>query len=296
MREVFLNSSLSLSCPPLFVSFYISYRNLFKQSYAMQFHRVMEPVFARLGVTLVSHNFGKGGIGTTQDSLGMGTLWGKEIDFCMWDSGMTEKSSAHYDLFARQALISGNRVPILWNGFLEMLEIYHNQADVDVGGPGTGLRGIPVTESNEHASKLPYAVRYMKCTQDRKDLCDEHKYNGRCWVHRPDFTPPVKQGFGPGSGGSHHPGFRTHQLLGRVLAFTILTALQEGVTQWKHAPNYELPDAAWHVSAHYQNIRTKLAKLTNTPCFNDTTIPTPRVCTIPMKVKFLNSLLLLLLL
>ncbi len=202
---------------------------------------------------------------------------------------MTEyRPDVDYDLFARQALISGNRVPMLWNGVLDILEILHHQADVDIGGPGTGLLGIPVTESKEQAAKLPYAVRYLKCAPDRKDLCDEQKYNGRCWVHRPDVTPPVKQGWGPGSGGSHHPGFRTHQLLGRVLAFTILTALQEGLTQWKDSPDYALPDSAWHVSAHYQNIRNKLAKLTTTPCFNDTTIPTPRLCTTPMKVCYLQ--------
>jgi hypothetical protein len=53
-----------------------THRNLFQQGYAMQFHRVMEPVLARLGVQLYSHNFAKGGIGTTQESLGMSTLCG----------------------------------------------------------------------------------------------------------------------------------------------------------------------------------------------------------------------------
>jgi hypothetical protein len=250
----------------------------------MQFHRVMEPVLGRLGVKLITYNFGKGGIGTTQDSMGMGTLWGNEIDFCMWDSGMTESKSSHYDLFARQALMGGNRVPILWNGMRDILEALHNQADVDIGGPGTGLRGIPLTESEEQARKLPYAVRYLKCSRHRKDLCDDNTYNARCWVYRRDFIPPAKQGWAPGSGGSHHPGFRSHQLTGRVLAFTVLVALQEALTQWKNAPNYELPDSTWHVSSYYKNIRTKLAKLTSTPCFNDITLPSPRICYTPMKV------------
>jgi hypothetical protein len=251
----------------------------------MQFHRVMEPIFGRLGVKLISHNFGHGGLGTTQDSMGMGSLWGKEIDFSMWDSGMTEKSRAHYDLFARQALISGNRVPILWNGFVEIQEALHNEADVDVGGFGTGLRDIPITESEEQVQELRYAVQYLKCARDMKESCENHKNYGRCWVHRSDVIPPVKQGWSIGRDLSlHHPGFRATQLIGRVLAFTILMALQEALTQWKNAPNLVLPDSAWHVTAHYQNIRTKLAKLTTTPCFNDTLIPTPRVCYTPMKV------------
>ncbi len=49
------------------------YRNLFKQSYAMPFHCVMEPVLGGLGVQLISHNFGKGGIGTSQDAMGLGS-------------------------------------------------------------------------------------------------------------------------------------------------------------------------------------------------------------------------------
>jgi hypothetical protein len=252
----------------------------------MQFQRVMEPILGRLGVKLISHNFGHGALGTTQDSLGMGSLWGKEIDFCMWDSGMTEHRSAHYDLFARQALISGNRVPILWNGYVDVLEALHNEADVDIGGPGTGMRGIPMTESEEQVKELRYAVQYLKCSRDMKESCENHKNYGRCWVHRADVTPPVKQGWSISKDTPwHHPGFRSTQLTGRVLAFTILTALQEALTLWKSAPDLELPDSAWHVTAHYQNIRTKLAKLTTTPCFNDTTLPTPRVCYTPMKVK-----------
>ncbi len=238
----------------------------------------------RLGVQLNTHNFGHGALGTTQDAMGMGSLWGKEIDFCMWDSGMTESTSSHYDLFARQALISGNRVPVLWNGIVDVMETLHNQADVDIGAPGTGMRGIPITESEQQVQTLPFAAQYLKCARDTKDLCDDHKYAGRCWVDRPDVIPPVKQGRQPGGAAWHHPGFRSTQLSGRVLAFTILTALQEALAQWQRAPNFELPDAVWHVTAHYQNIRTKLAILTTTPCFNDTNMPTPRICHTPMKV------------
>lgn len=251
----------------------------------MQFHRVMEPVLGRLGVKLITHNFGKGGRGTTQDSLGMGTLWGSDIDFCMWDAGMLEFKSSQYDLFARQALIGGNRVPVLWNGYVDVMEDLHKGADVDIGGHGSGLMGIPFTKSTEQAWQLPYAVRYLRCPGDRKDLCDDRKYKTTCWVKRPDVKPPVKQNNEAGGQMTQHPGFRVHQLTGRVLAFTFLMALQEGLEQWKKSPNYALPDSAWHVSEYYQNIRNKLAKLTTTACFNETLLPSPRVCNTPMKVK-----------
>jgi len=40
----------------------------------------MEPVFARLGVKLLSHNIAFGGLGTMQTSLASGDLYGREID------------------------------------------------------------------------------------------------------------------------------------------------------------------------------------------------------------------------
>ena len=61
--------------------------NHFRQSYLMQFHRIVAPVFARLGVQLVTRNLSQGGLGTIQNALGMGSLYGDEIDLLLWDSG-----------------------------------------------------------------------------------------------------------------------------------------------------------------------------------------------------------------
>jgi hypothetical protein len=57
----------------------------------MQAHKVMEPVFNYLGVPLVSRNLAQGGLGTLQSSLGAADIYGDEIDFMVWDSGMTGK-------------------------------------------------------------------------------------------------------------------------------------------------------------------------------------------------------------
>lgn len=263
---------------PLFFS------NYFKQSYTMQFHKVMEPVFGRLGVKLDSYNMGQGGLGTIQNSMAMGSLYGDEIDICMWDSGMTEGSSGHYDVYARQALISGNRVPILWSGNSDVLENLHNLADVDVGGVGSGMRGLPEVTSEEQALKIPWAARYLTCNNEVKNLCGANRYNATCWIERPDVTPSTKQ-FGDTKGrASWHPGFRTHQLEGRALAFTVLMALQDAISQWKAAEKFAIPDSAWHVTNYYQNIRDKLATVNTTACFGDTSLPSPRLCTTPMKV------------
>ena len=54
----------------------------------MQFHKVMYPIFARLGVKLITRNVGIGGLGTIQAGMGSGSIYGNEIDVLMWDSGM----------------------------------------------------------------------------------------------------------------------------------------------------------------------------------------------------------------
>ena len=53
----------------------------------MQFHKVMEPVFARLGVKLITRNVGMGGLGTIQNGIGSGSIYGDEVDLLIWDSG-----------------------------------------------------------------------------------------------------------------------------------------------------------------------------------------------------------------
>ncbi len=105
--------------------------NLFLQSYMMQFHHVLEPIFDRLGVKLITRNLARGGLGTLQDSLGSGSLYGDEVDMILWDSSMTENDKTSPDLFFRQALIGGKRAPVLmaWNKQFENLKTLHLGTD-----------------------------------------------------------------------------------------------------------------------------------------------------------------------
>ena len=45
---------------------------------------------------------------------------------------MTERSNEYTDVFYRQALLAGNRVPVIWGGPFELLKMLHEEADVDV--------------------------------------------------------------------------------------------------------------------------------------------------------------------
>lgn len=53
----------------------------------MQFHKIMAPIFARLGVKLITRNVAMGGLGTLQHAMGSASIYGDEIDLLIWDSG-----------------------------------------------------------------------------------------------------------------------------------------------------------------------------------------------------------------
>jgi hypothetical protein len=78
-------------------------------------------------------------------------------------TGMTEGNLDHIDIFYRQALLGGNRVPVVWGGPFELLKMLHEEADVDVGEWGLATDGIIEVESAEQANDVPWAARFMKC-------------------------------------------------------------------------------------------------------------------------------------
>jgi hypothetical protein len=178
----------------------------------MQFHKIMAPIFARLGVKLVTRNMSQGGMGTLQNALASSTLYGDEIDLLIWDAGMTEKSyKAHIDIFFRQGLM-GKRVPVIWSAgsTFDILKMLHEEVDADVGEFGLGLDGIPFTESDDQAKTLPWAVRYLKCEPEHQDVCKNHNdYCTKCWIPRDDgIKPDAEQAEHIGGQVSWHPGWR----------------------------------------------------------------------------------------
>lgn len=103
--------------------------NHFVQSYMMQFHKVLEPVLARVGVKLITRNCAQEGIGTLQHALGSGDLYGDEIDMIVWDSSMTENDKKSIGMFYRQALLAGKRAPVLWGGPFDLLKEFYKNVD-----------------------------------------------------------------------------------------------------------------------------------------------------------------------
>ena len=257
--------------------------NQFKQSYMMQLHKTVEPVFGMLGVSFKAQNFGRGGLGTLQSSMAMRDEYGDDLDFLVWDSGMTEgRDSRAVDMFHRQSLLSGRKVPFLFGGDQNMMMNYHEKADADVGQYLDAMIGIPEVTGEEQAETIPYAARYIKCNAEHNYLCGANKFHANCWVDRDDVTPPVKQSEKPGSQVKWHPGNRWHQLIGRIMAFTILQATKTALTQWKDAPDFKLADSDWHMTAYYQNIQTKVLAINDSSCHQGFKEVSTRFCDLPV--------------
>lgn len=258
--------------------------NDFQQNRIITFHHLMEPVFDKLGMRLVSRNMGMGGVGTLQFSLAGGDLYG-EMDIVEWDSGMTEKGPP-VDLFNKQAILSGERVPLI-------ISDYHFNVVAETKGKAWMGKYVNGNEKNlfpdttyENAASQPYAARWM----NEK----EEKYNAICWEPRSDFTPETNQHEKPGSQVGWHPGNRYHQWEGRKLALIILEALGVAFERWEEGVGKEgVPLAAsyWHVGDVYKDIRENLRTHITTPTEDDNDVRSeceqlypwlPRVCRVQM--------------
>jgi hypothetical protein len=162
----------------------------------MQFQEVMEPVFDRLGMILVSANRAQGGMGTIQAAFSGETIYGQK-DVMLWDSSMTEKGAGNQDLFHRQMLLTGHRVPILLDlgGGKGSMDRIHEESGAHVGGVTLGSPSIlATTKSVEQAESLPFALRHLFCDKGVTTCTDaKYKYAASCWTDRVDVEPATKQ-------------------------------------------------------------------------------------------------------
>jgi hypothetical protein len=177
---------------------------------------------------------------------------------------MTENHKpGHIDLFFRQALLVEGRVPVVWGAGqkFDLLQMLHNEADADIGEFGTGWDGVPETMDEKQASSLPYAVQNLKC-KERLDLCQKpYKFCAICWLKRQDRIKPLQKQYDKPHGQTRwHPGWRTHQLTGRVLAFAVLQALQDAIDVIGSGNDQQLQEAL-NMTGYYDNIRRKVQNL-----------------------------------
>lgn len=255
-------------------------------------------MLARLGVKLVTRNLSNRHAGSLQ--AGLGKLWGNtnDIDLLIWDEGHSERSRREKDLFLRQVLLNGKeKIPVVWMGGEEsdeeLLRYYHEHADVDVGRFGTALYGIPTVTEPGIVDSLPHAARYLNCDPSVLGVCRQapDEYCATCWIDRPDIANP-KELFPnitdrvPGHY-NWNPGWRQHQLTGRLLAYSLMDAVQDALHTFTMGASGGPPldDGEWHMGGYYENIREKLVNLSpvESGCAEWGNVLPSRVCSVPLQ-------------
>jgi hypothetical protein len=207
----------------------------------------------------------------------------------MWDSSMTEGDEGSQDLLHRQYILGAQKVPILWSLAGNPIINLHQTTGVYAGMPGGGKAGIPEAKAVEDFDGIIWAAKYVKCVSELSGLCRANEYNGTCWIPRDDVTIDWSTNKEPGGRAGWHPGNRHHQLQGRVLAFTILSALKDALTLWKDADGYALPDEVWHVTPHYDSVRSKISEATGACHTQYEALGLGWACKYPVQVRLLGE-------
>lgn len=229
--------------------------NNFEQSAVMQFNDVMEPVFDKLGMKLISRNMGMNAT-TSVTALGGADIVG-EADILWYipdrRESVTTESMPMVDLLHKQAFLSGERVPVILSPLSPPIDAMKQSAWFGNIQPGAEM--CPKTSfSQETAVK---ACRFIKCAND----VDCNVHNSVCWVQRKAFTPSQVQDENVGNQNQGYPNQQQQKLEGSKLAMLVLHALDAALDTWSRNVERELvplPDALWHVGPVYAELRDKV--------------------------------------
>ncbi len=184
------------------------------------------------------------------------------------DSGMTERSKGDKDLFNKQGLLGGERVPILFGAGPGNLETETGN-NLWYGDRMNGDGIMPLTKSLEQVETLPIATQYQLCERTEKELCQQRiKYHDSCWEPRSDFKPQETQNPHAGSQVSWHPGDREHQFNSRKTILLFLDALDKAFAVWEEGidkDGFPLKESYWHLGDEYKQFRNNLTSYLNGP-------------------------------
>ena len=201
--------------------------------------------------------------GTQHYSFGQAELFG-EKDFLMWDSMMTEREPGDLDLYNKQAMINGERVPIIFTHSINDLSKETNGL-IWHGDVLTGADFCPLTTGLAQAETLPLATRFQRCELTVSELCADknnpNKYDAYCWVPRSDFEPKTPQSEKFSSQVGWHPGNRYHQYESRKAAMTILHGFKAALQTWEEGmkeKGFPLKESYWHVGETYKLVQDTL--------------------------------------
>jgi hypothetical protein len=260
--------------------------NNFFQSAVMQFNYIMEPVFDKLGMRLISRNMGMDA-STTISALGGADIYG-EADIFLYlgepeDEGMM-------DFLHRQSILSGARVPILLSPMIGTLRnVTSNSAWVGNLQPGASFCQQTLVNPTTGKLMVPtvQACRYVACADGIEDRCDKH--NSVCWIDRTNQNQEMAaQDADVGRIGERFPNYNVQRLEGRKLAMMVLEALDEAISSWSTAVKrgqLPLSNDAWHVGKVYDAVRERVREAKHTQCEEFMRRIDPRICHIEMHVR-----------
>ena len=189
---------------------------------------------------------------------------------------MTENKAHDIDLFNKQAILKGERVPVIMGWQISNIM---NETDNRAWFgkiPYTESTFIPLTKGAEQAKTLPWLTRYQNCEQG-VDLCSAYtmvnKFDSVCWIDRTDLAEPQvfldngkMQTRIPSGQASWHPGWRGHRIESRKSAILFLKAFNKAFDIWEDgikADGFPLDKKYWHVGEYYKKTQDTLLEHIN---------------------------------
>jgi len=266
--------------------------NNFAQTQVMQFNYLMEPVFHKLGMALISRNMGTSA-STAVSALGGADIYGETDILWHVQDLVSEENTGEFDLLQKQTIMSGERIPIILSPMWDEL-VLASKGTAWVGNLQPGADVCQLTTMNV----LPDApaCHSVNCDAQSWESGKCHVYDSVCWEPRFGYKPLTEQNEDVGFQKNSYPGFRRHQLEGRKMALLILHALTAALQLWRdnvEADSSVLPLAPqhWHVADDYIRIRESVMSLDRTPgeaveipaCEQLMKSVDPRICHIPMR-------------
>ena len=241
--------------------------NNFMQTSVMQFHQLMEVVFDFLGIKLISRNMAMDVYHTSYSALGGADIYG-EADIMWYYSPRRQETKGQLDLFHKQAILSGERVPVLLTPDPVNLDVESNGA-AWIGNlqPGAEMCELSTQETWE---SLPTACQLVHCP-DNTNMWPCAEFNSVCWEPRVNLEPPVQQDeYIRVPRGKKVPGPRKNKLEGHKLSLLLIHALDAALDDWVNgieAEGFPLIEDYWHVGELYDETRESVR--THIPRFNE---------------------------
>lgn len=238
--------------------------NNLAQTQVMQFNYIMEPIFHKLGMTLISRNMGMSA-SPAVSALGGADIIGETDILWHVQRKDDEEKPGEFDLIQKQAIMSGERVPIVlspeWN---ELMQASKGKAWVGNIQPGEDFCQTTTMEVLPDAPACHHVTCDTKAWESR--TC--YAYDSVCWELRSDWNPDG-QDDDVGDQDKEYPGFRRHQLEGRKMTLLLLNALSSALEIWQqnldHNKPLPLPTTLWHVGDTYEDIRDAVMSLDRIP-------------------------------